>query len=93
MSATVLSREESAKTRWPSGTPRGFSIGIPRRAVYSGSDDHTASVRAGLGDSEPERIPYEVADAVPPRAPKRKLPFIMDDGITVADSTAVRTRS
>jgi glutathione S-transferase len=31
-------------------------------------------------------VPYRVADAIPPRAPKGKLPYITDDGRTIADS-------
>ena len=31
-------------------------------------------------------IPYEVADAVPPQAPKGKLPYITDGGRKIADS-------
>jgi glutathione S-transferase len=31
-------------------------------------------------------LPYRVVDAVPPRAPKGKLPYIIDDGKTIADS-------
>jgi len=34
-------------------------------------------------------IPYQVADAVPPRAPKGKLPYITDDGQTISDSRLI----
>jgi hypothetical protein len=30
-------------------------------------------------------IPYEVVSAIPPSAPKRKLPYIDDDGTAVSD--------
>jgi glutathione S-transferase len=31
-------------------------------------------------------IPYRVADAIPPNAPKGKLPFVIDEGRTITDS-------
>jgi glutathione S-transferase len=36
-----------------------------------------------------QKIPYKIASGDPRKTPKRKLPVIVDDGITIADSSAV----